>query len=375
MTKMKKKEILFIIPTMRGAGAERAILNILDRIDYNKFNVSLLLFNNKGDLYTQIPKNIKKYHLFSKYRPHIPLIENRITQHFFQRVRTLFALNPFKKFDTIISFLEGEALVVHNMLLNRRNKNISWVHTNLNVNHWTKKDFKNDKHELKVYQKMDTVVFVSHDAQHAFEEKFSAKVNSKVIYNIIDREKILELSREHCSLVRNSKFVICNVGRLTQQKRQDRLIETITFLNHEYNMDVECWIIGQGELRDELEQWAKDLKIDNKIKFLGFKPNPYPYIANSDLFLLSSDTEGFSLVVCEALCLGKPIVSTNITGPNEILKNGGGILCDCTSISLANGVKSILSKKSAFIELEKSALFISESFSSEDIMNQIYEIL
>lgn len=371
----KKISILFIIPTMRGAGAEKALLNILERLDYDKFNVSLLLFNDKGDLYTQIPKQVKKHHLFSKCRPYIPFVENRYTQHFFQRIRAALALNPFKKFDTVISFLEGEALVVHNLLLNRRNKDISWVHINLQINHWTKKDFKSDNHELEAYRKMDTVVFVSHDAQRAFEEKFGSKVNSKVIYNIIDREKIIELAKDPCPIVSTSKFVISNVGRLTKQKRQDRLIEAIALLNHNYNLDVECWIVGQGELREELEQIEKKLKIDHKIKFLGFQPNPYPFIAASDLFMLSSDTEGYPLVVCEALCLGKPIVSTNITGPNEILNVGGGILTHLSAESLAEAANSLLINQNLKSQVSKEASLTSESFSASEIMNEIYSII
>lgn len=370
-----KKEILFIIPTMRGAGAESSLLNILELLDYDKFNVSLLLFNNKGELYAKIPSSVKKYHLFSKYRPHIPIAENKVTQHFFQRIRTLFAINPLKMFDTVISFLEGEALVVHNMLVNRRNKNISWVHINLQVNHWTKKDFKDEKQELQAYQKMDTVVFVSHDAKRAFEEKFKAKVNSKVIYNIIDRKKIQGLGKEPCRHVRTSKFVICNVGRLTKQKRQDRLIEAIALLNQKYNLDVECWIIGQGELRNELEQLANNLKIDHKIKFLGFQSNPYPFIANSDLFMLSSDTEGYPLVVCEALCLGKPIISTNITGPSEILKSGGGILTPMTALSLAEASYRLLIDPKLRHNITCEVLDLNSHFNSYNLLQEINNII
>ena len=368
-----KKEILFIIPTMRGAGAEKALLNILNRFDSEKYNVSLLLFNNKGELYDAIPSNIKKYHLYSKNKPLFLLIENRFTRNLFWRLRSL-TLNPFKKFDAVISFLEGEALLAHNLLLNRRNKDITWVHTNLITNHWTKNVFKDYRKELGAYKKMDEIIFVSNDAQRAFNELFETDIESKVIYNIIDRDDIIEKAKEECPIKRGSKFVISNVGRLTKQKRQDRLIEAIAILNHKYGVDAECWILGQGELEDRLKQHAKDLNIEDKIKFLGFQANPYSFVKESDIFMLSSDTEGYPLVVCEALCLGKPIVSTNITGPNEILTDGGGILTELSAESLAEAANNLLTDPELLKKKQTEATMKSQSFSSEEIMNQIYSL-
>ena len=372
---MRKKEILFIIPTMRGAGAEKALINILNRFDYNQYNVSLLLINNKGDLYNLLPQNIKKYHLYNKFFSKIPIIENRYTRNFFWWIRTLINLNPFRKFDAVISFLEGEALLAHNLLLNRRNKDITWVHINLMVNHWSKSVFKYTRKELDAYQKMDEIIFVSNDAQRAFNELFETDIESKVIYNIIDRDDIVEKAKEECSIKRKSKFVISNVGRLTKQKRQDRLIEAIAILNHKYGIDVECWILGQGELEDRLKQHAKNLNIEDKIKFLGFQSNPYPFVKESDIFMLSSDTEGYPLVVCEALCLGKPIVATDITGPNEILADGGGILTKLSAESLAEAANNMLADEDLLNEKQNEAIMISSSFSAEEIMNKIYSLI
>lgn len=371
---MLKEELLFIIPTMRGAGAEKALLNILNRLDYNKYNVSLLLFNHNGELYNLIPSKVKKYHLYSKFRPFIPFIENRFTRNIFWKLRSL-TINPFKKFDAIISFLEGEALLTHNLLLNRRNKDITWVHINLMVNHWSKNVFKNHQKELEAYKKMDEIIFVSNDAQKAFNKFFQMDIESKVIYNIIDRDDIIKKAKEKCPIKRSSKFVISNVGRLTKQKRQDRLIEAIAILNHKYGVDTECWILGQGELEEKLKQHAKDLKIEEKIKFLGFRSNPYPFVKESDIFMLSSDTEGYPLVVCEALCLGKPILSTDITGPNEILSEGGGILTELSAEALAEATHTLLKDQELINKKQNEAIVISNSFSTKEIMNQIYAIL
>lgn len=95
------------------------------------------------------------------------------------------------------------------------------------------------------------------------------------------------------------------------------------------NVEVQIQLIGDGNLRRELEEMAQTLDVTDVVQFLGFKHNPYPYIKDADLLLSTSGWEGFSLVICEAMALGTPVVATRTAGPTEIIGNNEyGVLCE-----------------------------------------------
>lgn len=370
-----KKRLLFIIPTLRGAGAERVLIDILNRFDYNRYEVDLLLYDNKGELFEHVNDKVRTHVLYTKRRPKIPLIENRYTRNIFLFIRSLLALNPFIWYDTVISFLEGEGILLHNHVLNRRRKNISWVHIDLLLNHWTKNNFRNNALELEAYKKMDLTVFVSNQAKLSFKKLFGEEVPSKVILNLIERKRIRELSSESIAISKDHQYTICTVGRLTDQKRHDRMIKALSILVNRYNLDVGLWIIGQGENFSMLEELAHLSGVDDRVVFLGFKTNPYPYIKSADIFALSSDAEGYPLVICEALCLGKPIVSTDTTGPSELLADNVGILTGKDENSLAAGLAKLCQEPALLTEYSRRSIKKSMDFCPEEIMNEIYDIV
>lgn len=370
-----KRKILFIIPTMRGGGAERVLIDVLNRFDFERYNVTLLLINKEGDLYNQIPSAVTKIALYDSSTPKLPIIENKYTQKIFLRLRCLIKLSPFKRFDTIISFLEGEALFLHTILFNRSKRDVSWVHTDMSINHWTTNIYPLLWQERKAYNMMNRIVLVSEQAKIGFEKTFGLNSKLQVLYNLIDRETIISKSIETCPIVKSSKHVICTAGRLSKEKRHDRLIKAITILRNEYQLDVELWIIGKGDNLPKLVDLANNLGIKDSISFLGFKTNPYPYIKSSDIFALSSDTEGYPLVICEALCLGKPIVSTDTTGPSELLADNVGILTEKDENSLAAGLAKLCQEPALLTEYSKRSIKKSMDFCPEEIMNEIYDIV
>ncbi len=147
----------------------------------------------------------------------------------------------------------------------------------------------------------------------------------KVIPNPVITDELYKMANKEIQeewLERDKKIpVITAMGRLTYQKGFDVLLHALSIVKQ--NMDVKLIIIGDGELKSMLLNQAFKLRLQNNVKFLGFKENPYPYIKNSDLFVLSSRWEGSPNALTEALALGVPCVSTDCeTGPREILQNG-----------------------------------------------------
>ena len=282
----------------------------------------------------------------------------------------------FKKYDTIISFLEGDSLKYHSYIINKADKHISWVHTDLFNNHYTVGCSFTKAQEKYAYGKMDKIIFVSNDAKNQFEKLYPDNIVKKeVIFNPIEKEVIAKYRKEYKKYSSNRCFNIVSVGRLASQKAFDRLVRLAKRLKDEYyNFHIN--IIGEGDLRGELENLIIENYVEDKVKLVGFINNPYEIMSNADLFISSSLAEGFSLVVAEAFCLGLPIVSTKTTGPIELIDNDKyGLLTDHDDESMYLAVKKMIDDDSLREHYHKKSLERSEIFNVEDVVNKIYTIL
>ena len=135
----------------------------------------------------------------------------------------------------------------------------------------------------------------------------------QTIYNPFDIEEIREKAEEKIDL--NFDYII-NVGNLTKVKNQALLLKAYSKLD----TNLHLVLVGKGNQETNLKNLAKKLGIEKKVHFLGWQSNPYKYIKNAKLFVLSSNVEGFGNVLVESLILNTPVVSTNCpSGPNEIL--------------------------------------------------------
>jgi glycosyltransferase involved in cell wall biosynthesis len=167
----------------------------------------------------------------------------------------------------------------------------------------------------------------------------------KNIYNPHDIDKIQELSKEqinHPWLVDKKYPVIINVGRLTYQKGQNILLKAFKIVSEK--IESRLIILGEGPLFKQLKDLAKELGIENKVDFVGFQKNPFAFIANSDVFVLSSRWEGFPNVLIEAMACGVPVISTDCpSGTNEIIEDGvNGLLVPIEVDKLAESLLWIL---------------------------------
>lgn len=122
------------------------------------------------------------------------------------------------------------------------------------------------------------------------------------------------------------KYDICCVARITEQKNPFKFIEIIKNLT-ETNESIKAIWVGDGKLKEEVNKKIKEEKLEKNIQLVGFQKNPYIYMAESKVFLLTSDWEGFGLVAVEALTLGLPCVASNVGGLKEIVNNKCGKLC------------------------------------------------
>jgi glycosyltransferase involved in cell wall biosynthesis len=373
-----KKNVLILMQTMGGGGAEKVLINILNVFDYQKYNIDLFLLVKTGVHLENIPKEVNLKYMFKgreflkfKSRFLIKLYNlyfKVLLKIVMQFPKLIYYLKIRKNYDTEIAFLQLYTIhIVAQSPL--KSKKIGWVHNDLTYsNH--KYLFEED------FKKLDKIVFVSKEAEMGFLKKYPKLLILPriVIYNMLNRLDILEKSNETINLLKKNQVLVC-VGSLSRQKRFDRLLESLTILlNKDFKLDL--WIIGSGSQQEILLNKSRDLEIQDNVFFMGYQKNPYKFIKNADIFVCSSDYEGFSLVVGEAMILSKPIVTTDCTGPKEILNYGEfGIITDKTAESLAEGVEKILRDKKLGQQLVDKSNKRIDIFDPNLILKKIENIL
>jgi glycosyltransferase involved in cell wall biosynthesis len=228
-----------------------------------------------------------------------------------------------------------------------------------------------------VYPKADAIVAVSREAATDLAE-FTGLDPTRVgsIYNPFDLGRIDELSREdpgHPWLSPGQPPVIIAVGRLMPEKDFPTLLRAFADLRR--HLKARLLILGEGDLRRELEDQAKQLGLEpDEFQMPGFVSNPYSYLSRASLFVLSSRWEGLPGVLIEALACGVPVVSTECrSGPKEILEDGrwGQLVPVGDARALGVAMQRALSGRSGFVDGRSRA----REFSLEKTVSMYLDIL
>ena len=329
-----KIKIFFLIPSLRGGGAEKIILNIVKNINLKKFNPTLILISNEGE-YT-IPKNIKVINIDKKRARYaipklVKIIKNNKPDIVLSSVvQSGIILSIAKKF-----IFKNKPIIVHR---------VANFFSNINIPFPSKILYK------KTLKSFDSIISVSDEMKEDLEK--NTKLKSKqiqTIYNPIDLKKIDIKSNEEIEekFISNSKNkIILGVGSLTKQKGFKYLIKACEQIVKN-RRNTYLVILGKGKKREELTELIKKLKIEDKVKLLGFKNNPYKYMKRANVFVLPSLWEGLPGVLIEAMACGTPVISTSCqSGPKEILKNEKyGILIPIKDHKqMRKEIKSLLNK-------------------------------
>ena len=369
-------KIIIVNPHMKIGGIATSLNNWSEYFKIKNIKVDYVIFRKEYDLKFQnffetnniiYPKGINKYSFDN-------LINNRIN-YIFYKILTLIGIINFLKvrltksykikenYDIAISFSNDvpkfkNVLMSNDFVMNSINAKykVAWIHNDIDKLGFTR------SYALERYKNFDAIVNVSEACKQQFDTlvpKFIHK--SFVVRNAINTEKLNELANSATEINFNQDiFNFVTVARIyNEQKRVDRILDIVDNLKKD-NLSFHWYIIGDGPDLKNLIQLCKERKLEEKISFLGFKANPYPYMKKASYVVLTSDYEAQGMVISEALSLGTPVISTNFDAAKEfIIDYQNGYLVKNNTQSFSELLNQLITKKIT-LNIQENKVYVSD---------------
>ena len=305
-----KKKIIFLCPSLKIGGSEKVLTTILNHLDRSRFSISLALVKHEGELTDQIPNDVNIIDFNSKRSRYI----------FIKYLKLIWEIRPHIIFSTL-----GHLNIIVIMMKYLCPQKIKYICRETNIP--SIKYHKNPKKYiykflyLLFYRNYNSIICQSKDMLDDLKNNFKIpNYKLSIINNPCDIDNINNRIKGDEILFSDKKINILSVGSLTYQKGFDLLLEAISKLN---DSNYYFTIMGDGPENTNLNNLAKKLNIKHMVNIIGNKNNPYIYMEQADLFVLSSRYEGFPNVVLESLACGTPVVTFDCPGNlSEIIVDG-----------------------------------------------------
>lgn len=342
-----KKKILFAIESLAGGGAEKVLTTLVKNIDQTKFDITVLTVVKTGVYIEEVEKYCRIISILPDYQTLSNPISKMKYKMDYKKIYKEDCEKTYRKYikdeyDVEIAFVEGFVTKLVVASWNKQSKKYAWVHTDMIKNNHADANYTDREHQKNVYATYDSIFAVSEYVREVLLNKFGEQLRekTKIQYNPVDSQEIKKLALESIDDKYEKKIKFIAIGRFVRAKGFDRLLRVAKKL-YQKEHEFEIWILGDGEERNEMEQYIKKNDMQDYFKLKGFKDNPYPYIKAADAFICSSRAEGFSTVATEALILNKPIFTTDCSGMKELF---GAYQCGIICENSETGIYEMLSK-------------------------------
>lgn len=369
----RKTKVLFRLRSLEMGGVQKVVLDLLQHLPTDKFEFTLLVNMNQGVLRNEIPSHVRYFYI-AKGREDMSknkflkwwqlAVRNLEMRYYKNNPKKLYAKLGINNMDVEIASSYSELEDVLNSPL--KSKKIGWFHTDIRfVETSLAKKF------IARLHRFDAVIFGAKQTRDVINEHYQEVFpKGKVIYNVIDKELIDEKSKAF-EMPHHSTPVFVSVARLQKRKGFDKLMTAHKQLIDE-GFDHQVYVIGDGDYKETLQQKFQELKLDQRFQFLGTLKNPYPYVKNADYFVLPSKTESYPLIIGEALCLGTPIISTDVGGINEMIDdNVDGMLINPKTEEIYKAMKRFLTDAEYVSKLRENAKSSYQKFDKQKIYDQV----
>lgn len=364
------KRVLFMIPNLGHGGAEKVLVNLVNHMDKNKFDITVMTLYDEGVNKSSLSSEIRYLSCFKRSFLGVAHLLKLVSPE------KLYSWFVKDEYDIVISYLEGQTARIVSGCKNPNTKLVSWIHCTMNKSSDLSVLFRNLNEAIDSYGSMDTMVFVSEDVKDSFLNVSKYSGTTRVLYNTLDSSKIKELSNHPLYYeIKKDKFNLIGVGSLKEVKGFLRLLHVVRKLNDLY--PVHLYILGEGPQRNELETYISKHELNSTVTLIGYDENPYKHVSKCDLFVCSSYSEGFSTAATEALIVGTPVCTVEVSGMNEMLGKDSeyGLIVENNEDALFDGIKKLIEDKELYCHYREKAVERGQFFSSEETVKAVEEML
>ena len=393
-----KKKILFVIESLTLGGAEKSLLTLLNLLDYSKYDVDLLLFAQGGAFQKLLPEEVNlllipEYFAYTSIpwsklpekmkQPGMLLAQLRYSvalrmgKHnhiekavlLWESCRNCF-LEMEREYDTAIAYAQGvPTFFVAEKV--RAKKKAAWI------NAIYKPQGRYLDFIRPMYEEFDVVNAVSESVVAQMQETFGIPDQKvMVMKDILDVEfarKMAGMPSDAITEMNGSGVKILTVGRFAVMKSYDLAIDAAKLLR-DRGLDFTWYAVGDGAIREQLEQQIEANGLQDRFILLGSRSNPYPYFAACDLYVQTSRFEGFGITLAEAKMFYKPIVTTNFDAVGAQFENEkNGLIVDISAEGIADGIVCMLTDT----ELRERCIanVRTEKLGNTEEMDKIYRLI
>lgn len=366
------KKILFFIPNLSVGGAEKVLVNLVNNMDRTKFDITVQVLFAGGVNEQFLKKDIKFKYCFKKNIKG----NSKILKLF--SPDTLYKRFIKEHYDIIISYLEGPTARIVAGCWDKNTKLVCWIHCRFDSPGSTAVGFRNFHEARLLFNRFDRIVCVSELVKKYFCKFTDYKGSIDVLYNTNETEEIYQKSLLPVDdvIIDRGTINLCSVGKIEPVKGYDRLARIHKRLR-DNGINTKVYLLGDGSQKSDIVGYIKKNNLENSFLFLGYQTNPYKYVAKCDLFVCTSLSEGFSTATTEALIVGTPVCTVDVSGMKELLgeHNEYGVVTENDEDALYEGIKKLLGNPELLNHYKEQAEIRGKEFSIEKTIGAVESML
>ena len=364
------KKILFLIHDLHQGGAEKVLVNLVNNMDRSKFDITVMALFGGGVNEQFLAPHIHFRAVFPKVFPG----NSHVMKLFSPQLLHKWFIQDH--YDIEVSYLEGPSARIISGCPDENTKLVSWIHVQLKDMATLAASFRTVEEARCCYDRFAQTICVSEYVRKDFCRILNFTNPCCVLYNTVESAVIATMSEERAPLMTDgARIRLVAVGTLKEVKGYMRLLRVINRLEKEH--PVHLYILGEGPLRSDIENFIRENSLQDAVTLLGYDTNPYKYVAKSDLFVCSSYAEGFSTAATEALIVGTPVCTVEVSGMKEMLgeHNEWGIVTENDEEALYQGIKRLLDDPELLAHYRAKAAERGKTFSTENTVKAVEEML
>ena len=364
-------KILFLIHDLGQGGAEKVLVNLVNNMDTTKFDISVTALFGGGVNEQFLAPHVHYRTVFPKSFPGNSHLMKLLSP------RQLHRLCVRERYDIEVSYLEGPSARVISGCDAPDTKLVCWIHSMFRNKKGAFGSFRSRDEAQWCYDRFHRIIAVSQFVRGDFCDYLQYTKDCDVLYNTVESGKILALAEEPVSEIPDDgKYHLVAVGTLKPSKGYERLLSVIGRLKKD-GVPVCLYILGIGPQEQKLKEYVQANGLTESVVFLGYETNPYRYVAKCDLFVCASFAEGFSTAATEALIVGTPVCTVEVSGMKEMLgeNNEWGIVTESSEDALYEGIRDLLDHPEKLAHYKEKAAQRGKWFSTEETVRAVEEML